>query len=126
MRIPGYKLVILVLSVIIVFLILHQLGYSYERSGLTASWLLGATTPLDVINKTENESEGQNKSLYYSALPGTDNNWTLFDIRRRANIKRLELIGLRLIIVDKIQVHPMSFFIISYFIVFSAITRGVN
>ena len=114
MRIPGYKLVILVLSVTIVFLILHQLGYSYERSGLTASLLLGATTPLDVINKTENESEGQNNSLHYSALPSTDNNWTLFDIRRRANIKRLELIGLRLIIVDKIQVHPMSFF--HYFI----------
>ena len=144
MGIPGYKLIFLILSVIMVFFTLgtlhhlsysypvtasvffgpqtpldiiyyinkstfnleslHQIGYSYaERtlsSGLTAAFVfLGATTPLDISNKTMSESEeGENKSLHYSALSGTSNNWTLFDIRRRANNKRPELIGLRWII----------------------------
>ena len=111
MRIPGYKLVILVLSVTIVFLLLHQLGYSYERSGLTASWLLGATTPLDVLNKTESESEGQNKSLYYSALPGTSNNWTLLDIRRQQTSR-----------TDWIEVEYLL--IKSIFILFILLTRS--
>ena len=50
----------------------------------------------------------RNKSLYYSALPGTRNSWTLLDIRRGVRRggrsgtrqKHTEIIGLRLIIDD--------------------------
>ena len=107
MGIPGYKLIFLVLSVIMVLFTLgslQQLSHSYaERtlsSSLTAaSVFLGAKTPLDISNKTMSESEeGQNNSLHYSVLSGTSNNWTLYDIRRRENNKRPELIGLRWII----------------------------
>ena len=52
-------------------------------------------------NKTKSEVKiemPRSNSFYYSALPGTGNSWTLFDIRRRASKKHLEVIGLRLII----------------------------
>ena len=131
MRLTGYKVILLVSYIIIV---LFNLGTLYQLSytGTTTEQTEEAERRLEsdetdqtsparyIINNTESEGNNKsevkiemsrNSSLYYSALPGTGNSWTLFDIRRGAAKKRPELIGARLIIVDKKnQVH---YFILS-------------
>ena len=119
---------------------LHQLSYSERKSTVTprvetteytdaertlSRGVIVQISPLsyNVNNYTQSEGNNKNKSemkiemssnntLYYSALPGTRNSWTLFDIRRGATKKRLEVIGLRLIIVDTI---PGDFYLIILF-----------
>ena len=106
-------------------LIIHR-GYD-QYAGLSAKHSGGETgqtsSPSYITsnNKTGGDKENKNgvkieisrnNTLYYSALPGTRNSWTLFDIRRGATKKRLEVIGLRLIIVDTI---PGDFFLIILF-----------
>ena len=124
MRLTGYKLILLVSYIIILLFnlgTLYQLSYTgtprerteevQEAERRLESGVTDQTSPPSyIINKTTSEGQSEvkiemsrNSSLYYSALPGTGNSWTLFDIRRGSAKKRLELIGLRLIIVDKID-----------------------
>ena len=132
MRISGYKLLLLVSYIIIVLFnlgTLYQLSYPVTPTEPTVDAQEAERTlqrgesdqtspPSDsyLVNNTKSEREAniniktevkiemsRNNSLYYSALPGTGNSWTLFDIRRRARKNSLEVIGLRLIIVDKID-----------------------
>ena len=141
MRITGYKLLILVSYIIIVLLnlgTLYQLSEGKSRVRPTersveaqeAERTLHSGGETDQTsspryitsnNKTGGDKENKNgvkieisrnNTLYYSALPGTRNSWTLFDIRRGATKKRLEVIGLRLIIVDTI---PGDFYLIILF-----------
>ena len=135
MRITGYKLVLLVSYIIIVFFNLATLfqlrdgkssvtpagleptAEAQEAERTLSSVVKHQTSPASyIINNTESEGNiknnksevkdeiTRNNSLYYSALPGTNNSWTLFDIRKGATKKSPELIGIRLIIVGKIQV----------------------
>ena len=129
MRITGYKLILLVSYIIIVFFNLGTLlqlrdgKSSVTPSGLErtaeaqeaertlSSGVKHQTSPTSYIinntasegniknNKSEVKNEiTRNNSLYYSALPGTNNSWTLFDIRKGATKNSPELIGIRLII----------------------------
>ena len=125
MRITGYKLILLVSYIIIVFFnlsTLYQLSYSDGKSSVTPTGTEAERTsssggaqqtspPSYIINNTESDGNykniksevkneiTRNNYLYYSSLPGTNNSWTLFDIRKGATKNRLELIGMRLIIV---------------------------
>ena len=138
MRITGYKFILLLSYIIIVFFnlgTLYHLSYSDGKPTVkprerTLEWeeaekslSSGGTdkTPthsyIHINNNTQSEENNKRKksqvkidSLYYSPLPGTNNSWTLFDIRRGTSKKRLELIGLRLIIVDKVPVHQVIFY----------------
>ena len=125
MRLTGYKLILLVSYIIILLFnlgTLYQLSYTgtprertdeaqeAERTlerGVTdqtspPSYIMNTTKSEGNNNQSEVKIEmSRNSSLYYSALPGTGNSWTLFDIRRGAAKKRLEVIGVRWIIVDK-------------------------
>ena len=140
MRVSGYKLLLLVSYIIIVLFnlgTLYQLSYPVTPTEPTVDAQEAERTlqrgesdqtspPSDsyLVNNTESEREAniniktevkiemsRNNSLYYSALPGTGNSWTLFDIRRGVAKKRLELIGLRLIIVDKFPFHQVIYLI---------------
>ena len=139
MRITGYKLILLVSYIIILLFnlgTLYQLSYrvtpTQEAERTLQRGVSDQTSPQSdsyLVNNTESQSEENkniqtevkiemtgNNSLYYQALSGTGNSWTLFDIRRGVAKKRLELIGLRLIIVDKIPFYHVIFFFIVLFL----------
>ena len=146
MRITGYKLLLLVSYIIVIFFnlaTLYQLSNPDGKSTVTttestqgaertfSSDLTVSVTSTQqtstssyIIKKSDGNNKNRisevkteisrNNSLYYSALPGTNNSWTLFDIRRGSTKNRLEIIGIRLIIVDRLQVNQEIFMSLSY------------
>ena len=99
MRLTGYKLTLLVGYSIIVVCNLFSILEFYQPgpSSDSAPPSLELNSSVGDVRHSERRSDD---NIYFSALPGTHNLWTLADIRRGARNTNRQIIGVRSFNVD--------------------------